>query len=1046
MPTNNRIILKKSSVLNKAPLASDLEYGELAVNYRDGRIYYKDSANAIQYFERINTTDDLLEGGANLYYTEVRVNSDIDDRVDKSFVDNLGVDSATLDGELPSYYLDYPNFTNTPSIGDGDFIVNGGTGLSGSATFNANQSGNTTLTLNNTDRGSAQTIFKNVAVSGETPIIADNNDDTLTLISGAGISVATDAINKSITITNTEITGNDFVDSVSFNTSDGVLTLGRTGALNDLTVDLDGRFLLQNAQAVDSDLLDGEDGTYYLNYFNFTNTPTIGDGTLTVTGGAGLTGSGTFTANATTNTGITLNHADTSSQPSVDNSGGIVIQDIDVDEFGHITSIGSTNLDSLYVNVTGDQMTGTLTVTNVEYESPNTAHTISQSMLDSDTLSWDGDSGQLFSITDSLTGTIFSVNDISGFPSIEVDDDGTIRLAELSGNILIGTNADNSVDKVQVIGSISATSFSGDGSSVTNVNADLLDGEDGTYYLDYSNFTNTPTIGDGTLTVDSGSGLSGSGTFDANTTSNNTITLSHADTSSQSSVDNSDGNVIQDITLDEFGHITSIGTTDLDTRYVNLTGDTLTGFLTLHADPTSPLHAANKRYVDEVAQGLSIKPSDYVATTGSLSATYSTANNTLTATANGAISVDSTSLSLGQTVLVKDQSNVYENGSYEVTQVGDASNPWILTRASFMDETDEIGGAFEFVENGATNSSTGWVATVPSDFILNDTSASVDPDFTTKGDIVWVQFSGAGTFSAGAGIDLTGTEFSHADTSSVSDLSATTDTFIDSIEFDTYGHVTGYTTSTSVSANDSTVTISAGAGLSTGGSFTTNQASNSTITIDHADTSSQSSSVNTGRTYVQSVEVDTYGHVTALSTAEETVVDTNDFVSSVSFDIGTGDLTLTRTDSVTVSDNLDGRYLTNESDTLDSVTGRGNTTTNSVSVGDVTVNTDYSLDSATSTLSTTTETSIAEFSASAYGSAKVIAQITDTITGERQISEFLIVHDGTDAYATEYGVVFTSASPLTTFDVDIDSGNVRLLATAASSNTTDYTVAQTLII
>ena len=52
-------------------------------------------------------------------------------------------------------------------------------------------------------------------------------------------------------------------------------------------------------------------------------------------------------------------------------------------------------------------------------------NTITATMLDSDTLSFSGDSGQLFSITDTLTGTIFAVNDISGVPSIEVDDDGT---------------------------------------------------------------------------------------------------------------------------------------------------------------------------------------------------------------------------------------------------------------------------------------------------------------------------------------------------------------------------------------------------------------------------------------------------------------------------------------------------------------------------------------------------------------------------------------------------------------------------------------------
>ena len=76
-------------------------------------------------------------------------------------------------------------------------------------------------------------------------------------------------------------------------------------------------------------------------------------------------------------------------------------------------------------------------------------------------------------------------------------------------------------------------------------------------------------------------------------------TVSHADTSSQASVDNGAGTVIQDITLDTFGHITAIGSYDLDGRYytetesdarfVNITGDTMTGSLTNSSGFVGPL-------------------------------------------------------------------------------------------------------------------------------------------------------------------------------------------------------------------------------------------------------------------------------------------------------------------------------------------------------------------------------------------------------------------------------------------------------------------------
>jgi predicted heme/steroid binding protein len=82
----------------------------------------------------------------------------------------------------------------------------------------------------------------------------------------------------------------------------------------------------------------------------------------------------------------------------------------------------------------------------------------------------------------------------------------------------------------------------------------------------------------GTVTsITAGSGLSG-GTI---TTSG---TISHADTSSQASVDNGGGSVIQDVTLDTFGHVTGLASIDLDLRYVPLTR-TLNG-LALSSDQT----------------------------------------------------------------------------------------------------------------------------------------------------------------------------------------------------------------------------------------------------------------------------------------------------------------------------------------------------------------------------------------------------------------------------------------------------------------------------
>jgi hypothetical protein len=77
--------------------------------------------------------------------------------------------------------------------------VAAGTGISVTTTAASD-----TLTITNSDTGSAQNIFKNIAVSGQSTVVADSNNDTLTLTAGTGISITTSAATDTITISNSQ--------------------------------------------------------------------------------------------------------------------------------------------------------------------------------------------------------------------------------------------------------------------------------------------------------------------------------------------------------------------------------------------------------------------------------------------------------------------------------------------------------------------------------------------------------------------------------------------------------------------------------------------------------------------------------------------------------------------------------------------------------------------------------------------------------------------------------------------------------------------------
>ena len=157
-------------------------------------------------------------------------------------------------------------------------------------------------------------------------------------------------------------------------------------------------------------------------------------------------------------------------------------------------------------------------------------------------------------------------------------------------------------------------------------------------------------------------------------------------------------------------------------------------------DPVGDTDAATKLYVDNVAAGLDPKESCVAATTANLANFTTTSGGQFTSVP---ATIDGVTLAEGDRVLVKDQSTQTQNGIYVVT-----ATTTILIRASDHNSDAEINaGNFVFVTEGTTYSDTGWVLQGPDPLTMNSSN------------LIWVQFSGTGSFTAGDAISLNGTAF-----------------------------------------------------------------------------------------------------------------------------------------------------------------------------------------------------------------------------------------------------------------------------------------------
>jgi len=215
-----------------------------------------------------------------------------------------------------------------------------------------------------------------------------------------------------------------------------------------------------------------------------------------------------------------------------------------------------------------------------------------------------------------------------------------------------------------------------------------------------------------------------SGTFDGTANYSQALTLATV---------NSNVGTFMRVTVNGKGLVTAATTANINNLTVPTADYAFGGFkITGLADPTAAQDAATKQYVDSVAQGLDPKASCVAATTANI-------------TLSGTQTIDGVAVVVGDRVLVKNQTLAQNNGIYLV-----AASTW--TRALDMDAWAEVPNAFTFIEGGTTQADTGWVSTASAGGTLGTTP------------INFVQFSGAGTYTAGTGLTLTGGTFSITNT------------------------------------------------------------------------------------------------------------------------------------------------------------------------------------------------------------------------------------------------------------------------------------------
>ena len=376
-----------------------------------------------------------------------------------SIVYNYATDQWEADGSL---------ILSQATLGSPDVKVNDGTSLgdlessntldflagSGLSVAGVKDGNDYNITYTNTDKGSSQDIFKNIALPGSVTIAASGNSDTVTFSDDNVVNITGNATDQTIALSHADVFTGTAGDFGQTSTQDGKyiksLTLTAEGHVSAITTgDFDTRYQATNPYWVlqeDSTEVDQVGNTDIVNF--------------TSGGGIVVGGSKTTSNNVDTST-ISIAHADTSSiaDLNINNSGGTVLQDVVLtyDTYGHslTRSFNSVNLDNRYIRsfVVEDGDGSEVTINQANewkfVEGSGTGATIDINWTDTSTGS-DADPYDLtFTVNNTDRGSsqkFFRYVAVSGQTTIDADINEDTLTVEGSSAITVTTDA--SADKL----------------------------------------------------------------------------------------------------------------------------------------------------------------------------------------------------------------------------------------------------------------------------------------------------------------------------------------------------------------------------------------------------------------------------------------------------------------------------------------------------------------------------------------------------------------------------------------------------------------------